>query len=161
MRSMLTERCSANERKSWRCAGPCWAPRKLSANPVQMPRAAAIQPPRNSPADARFAKPAGSSAFNSSLPRHAPAYRRPCSQTPNDHHEHTVNQVADQLVGPPKGIRKSLSEAVVLALQKRSRRLLPTKSIPSKWRVTISTTQPYRRKTFFRTSVDRTVIQYP
>src|SRR5215472_8294440 len=67
----------------------------------------------------------------SSLPRLAFAYRRPPSQTPHDHPEHTVDQVADQFVGPSKGNRRSLSEAVVLALQKRWRRLPPTKQSPS------------------------------
>src|SRR5215472_13920186 len=67
----------------------------------------------------------------SSLPRLAFAYRRPSSQTPHDHREHTVDQVADQFVGPSKGNRRSLSEAVVLALQKRWRRLPPTKQSPS------------------------------
>src|SRR5215471_6553714 len=70
-------------------------------------------------------------AYKPSRPRRAFACRRPSSQTPHDHREHTVGQAADQFVGPSKGNRRSLSKAVVLALHKRWRRLPPTKQSPS------------------------------
>ena len=71
------------------------------------------------------------SAVSPAPPRHRPdgladachafAYRRPSSQTPHDHREHTVNLVADQFFAFPKGIRKFLSETVVFSLRKRWR----------------------------------------
>src|SRR5215471_3595201 len=70
-------------------------------------------------------------AYKPSRPRLAFASRRPSSQTPHDHREHTVGQAADQFVGPSKGNRRSLSKAVVWALHKRWRRLPPTKQSPS------------------------------
>jgi hypothetical protein len=49
----------------------------------------------------------------------------------------TVNQVANQLVAPPKSIRTSLSEFVGLVTQIRCRR--PRNDHPPNWRVIIST----------------------
>src|SRR5262249_15477231 len=116
---------TANERKNWRCAGPCWMTRKLSANPAQIPRASVIQTPPNSCADVRFARSVGWSAYKSSLPRLAFAYRRPSSQTPHDHRGHTVHHFAHQFLTFPKGVRRFLSETVVFSLRKPWRRLLP------------------------------------
>src|SRR6476646_3728419 len=93
--------------------------RKLSANPAQIPRAPVIQTPPNSRADVRFARSVGWSAYKSSLPRLAFAYRRPSSQTPHDHREQTVHQFADQSIAFPKGVRRFLSETVVFSLRKR------------------------------------------
>src|SRR6516225_932777 len=105
--------------------------RKLSANPAQIPPASVVQTPPNSRADVRFARSVGWSAYKSSLPRLAFAYRRPSSQTPHDHREHTVHQIADQFLAFSKGIRKFLSETVVFSLRKCWRRLPPTKLSPS------------------------------
>ena len=61
----------------------------------------------------------------------------------------------------PKGIRKSLPETVDLALQKRWRRLPPTKRSPSQVDGDLSIAESSRRQAFFRTPVNQTVIQYP
>jgi hypothetical protein len=84
-------------------------------------------------ADVRFARSVGWSAYKSSLPRLAFAYRHPSSQTPHDHREHTVHQFADQFLAFPKGVSRFLSETVVFSLRKRWRHLLPhqTVTLPS------------------------------
>src|SRR5260370_23000201 len=135
---------TANERKNWRCAGPCWMARKLSANPAHIPRAPVIQTPPNSRADARFARSVGWSAYKSSLLRLAFAYRRPSSQTPHDHREPTVNQAADHFLACPK-LRASGNPCLKLLFCLSGNVgavCRPRNSHPPKWTLTVSTAAP-------------------
>ena len=135
--------------------------RKLSANPAHIPRAPVIQTPPNSRADARFARSVGWSAYKSSLQRLAFAYRRPSSQTPHDHREHTVHQFADQFLAFPKGVSRFLSETVFFSFRKRWRHLLPHEIVTPQVEGDYFYRRPSHRQALFRTPVNQTVIQYP